>query len=76
MHSAPVNSDNIQRIHCTPVTDGVVTCHQASTLLGRVLLGARARGGQPAMGFNTRYASNTATLQMERAAADPDADYT
>ncbi|MEE2034295.1 alpha/beta hydrolase family protein [Rhodococcus chondri] len=49
---------------------GVIMCHPASNFLSHFLLRALARAGVPAMGLNTRYASNEPALIMERAALD------
>ncbi|TCN51361.1 hypothetical protein EV641_110220 [Rhodococcus sp. SMB37] len=49
---------------------GVIMCHPASNFLSHFLLRAIARAGIPAMGLNTRYASNEPALIMERAAFD------
>ncbi|MBF0660116.1 alpha/beta hydrolase [Rhodococcus sp. (in: high G+C Gram-positive bacteria)] len=49
---------------------GVIMCHPASNFLSHFLLRAFAGAGIPAMGLNTRYASNEPALIMERAAFD------
>ncbi|MGW0019623.1 alpha/beta fold hydrolase [Rhodococcus sp. NPDC003382] len=49
---------------------GVIMCHPASNFLSHFLLKAIAEQGIPAMGLNTRYASNEPALIMERAAFD------
>lgn len=49
---------------------GVIMCHPASNFLSHFLLRALAQTGIPAMGLNTRYASNEPALIMERAALD------
>lgn len=49
---------------------GVIMCHPASNFLSHFLLRAFADAGIPAMGLNTRYASNEPALIMERAAFD------
>lgn len=49
---------------------GVIMCHPASNFLSHFLLRAFAEAGIPAMGLNTRYASNEPALIMERAAFD------
>ncbi|MEZ5151407.1 alpha/beta hydrolase [Rhodococcus zopfii] len=49
---------------------GVIMCHPASNFLSHFLLRAIAEQGVPAMGLNTRYASNEPALIMERAAFD------
>lgn len=49
---------------------GVIMCHPASNFLSHFLLRAIAEQGIPAMGLNTRYASNEPALIMERAAFD------
>lgn len=49
---------------------GLIMCHPASNFLSHFLLRAFAGAGIPAMGLNTRYASNEPALIMERAAFD------